>query len=48
MAVELRHLQGLSVAVVAQELDCTKPAVIGLLNRGVKKLRQLLQDDTGE
>ena len=48
LAVELRHLKGLSVAAVAEELDCTRPAVIGLLNRGVKKLRQLLQDDTGE
>lgn len=48
LAVELRHLKGLSVAAVAQELACTKPAVIGLLNRGVKKLRQLLQDESGE
>jgi RNA polymerase sigma-70 factor (ECF subfamily) len=48
LAVELRHLKGLSVADVAQELDCTKPAVIGLLNRGVKKLRQLLLEGAGE
>jgi RNA polymerase sigma-70 factor (ECF subfamily) len=47
-AVELRHLKGLSVAAVAEELDCTKPAVIGLLNRGVKKLRELLRDEAGE
>jgi RNA polymerase sigma-70 factor (ECF subfamily) len=48
LAVELRHLKGHSVASVAQELNCTKPAVIGLLNRGVKKLRQLLLDGAGE
>jgi RNA polymerase sigma-70 factor (ECF subfamily) len=47
-AVELRHLKGLSVAAVAEELGCTKPAVIGLLNRGVKKLRELLRDEAGE
>jgi RNA polymerase sigma-70 factor (ECF subfamily) len=48
LAVELRHLKGLSVAAVAGELECSKPAVIGLLNRGVKKLRELLQADLGE
>jgi RNA polymerase sigma-70 factor (ECF subfamily) len=48
LAVELRHLKGLSVAGVAEELGCTKPAVIGLLNRGVKKLRELLRDERGE
>lgn len=47
-AVELRHLKGLSVAEVAEQLRCTKPAVIGLLNRGVKRLRELLRDDSGE
>jgi RNA polymerase sigma-70 factor (ECF subfamily) len=46
LAVELRHLKGLSVAAVAEELGCTKPAVIGLLNRGVKKLRELFQDES--
>jgi RNA polymerase sigma-70 factor (ECF subfamily) len=48
LAVELRHLKGLSVSLVAQEMGSTKPAVIGLLNRGVKKLRQFLQDDAGD
>jgi RNA polymerase sigma-70 factor (ECF subfamily) len=46
-AVELRHLKGLSVADVAAELACTKPAVIGLLNRGVKRLRELLREPEG-
>jgi RNA polymerase sigma-70 factor (ECF subfamily) len=38
-AVELRHLKELPLAEVAEELDCTKAAVVGLLHRGVKKLR---------
>lgn len=42
-AVELRHLKGLSIAAVAAELGCRRPAVVGLLNRGVKKLRELLR-----
>jgi RNA polymerase sigma-70 factor, ECF subfamily len=41
-AVELHHVQGLSLAEVAQEMDSTKPAVAGLLHRGLKKLRELL------
>jgi RNA polymerase sigma-70 factor (ECF subfamily) len=41
-AVELRHLKGLSLADVAGELACSKAAVVGLLHRGVGKLRQLL------
>ena len=44
-AVELRHLQGLSLAEVAAEMDTTKTAVVGLLHRGVEKLRGLLQED---
>ena len=42
-AVELRHLQGLSLAEVAAEMDTTKTAVVGLLHRGVEKLRGLLK-----
>jgi len=41
-AVELHHLQGHSVAEVGELLGRTRPAVVGLLFRGVKKLRQLL------
>jgi RNA polymerase sigma-70 factor (ECF subfamily) len=44
-AVELRHLQGLTLAEVAAEMDTTKTAVVGLLHRGVEKLRGLLKDD---
>jgi RNA polymerase sigma-70 factor (ECF subfamily) len=41
-AVELRHLKGLSLVEVAPELDCTRAAVVGLLHRGVEKLREVL------
>ena len=40
--VELHHLKGLTVAAVAAELDRTRPAVVGLLFRGLKNLRALL------
>jgi RNA polymerase sigma-70 factor (ECF subfamily) len=46
-AVELRHFKGLSVAEVAAALGCSRPAVVGLLNRGVKSLRTLLQGEGG-
>lgn len=42
--VELHHLCGLPVAEVAQLVGRTRPAVVGLLYRGLKKLRALLQD----
>jgi RNA polymerase sigma-70 factor (ECF subfamily) len=41
-AVELRHLKGLSIAEVANEMNCSRSTVVGLLNRGVKGLRELL------
>lgn len=44
-AVELHHLQGYSLADVAQEIGCSKGAVAGLLHRGLDKLRGLLSDD---
>ena len=46
-AVELRHLQGLSLAEIADTLECSKSAVVGLLHRGVQKLRGLLQEKDG-
>jgi RNA polymerase sigma-70 factor, ECF subfamily len=42
--VELHHLKGLQVADVARQLGRTRPAVVGLLYRGLKRLRELLQD----
>ncbi len=46
-AVELHHLKGLTVAEVAAEVDRTRPAVVGLLFRGLKRLRELLTEDRG-
>jgi RNA polymerase sigma-70 factor (ECF subfamily) len=40
--VELHYLKGLQVAQVAAEIGCTRPAVVGLLFRGLRKLRELL------
>jgi len=43
MAVELHHMQDCSVAEIAEQLGRTEAAVAGLLRRGLKKLRELLQ-----
>ena len=43
--VELHHLQGLAVAEVAEQMGRTRAAVVGLLFRGLKKLRQLLREE---
>jgi RNA polymerase sigma-70 factor (ECF subfamily) len=43
-AVVLRHFQGLSLAQIADELDCTTAAVTGLLQRGLKNLRKSLAE----
>jgi RNA polymerase sigma-70 factor, ECF subfamily len=43
-AIELRHLQGCSLAEVAQRLDRSKGAVAKLLFRGIEKLHGLLND----
>lgn len=45
--VELHHLKGQTVAEVAAEMDRTRPAVVGLLFRGLKRLRELLRDQGG-
>jgi RNA polymerase sigma-70 factor (ECF subfamily) len=47
-AVELRHLRGLSLAEIAGELNCSRAAVVGLLHRGVQKLRTLLEEELEE
>jgi RNA polymerase sigma-70 factor (ECF subfamily) len=44
-AVELHHLNGQTLAEVAAELSCSKPAAAGLLHRGLKRLRELLGDE---
>lgn len=45
-AVMLHHLQGCTLREVAEILGRTEPAVAGLLHRGLKKLRQLMQSST--
>jgi RNA polymerase sigma-70 factor (ECF subfamily) len=42
-AIELHHLQGWSLAEIAADLGSTKPAVAGLLHRGLKTMRQCLE-----
>jgi RNA polymerase sigma-70 factor (ECF subfamily) len=42
--VELHHLKGLPVAEVADQVGRSRPAVVGLLFRGLKRLRELLQE----
>jgi RNA polymerase sigma-70 factor (ECF subfamily) len=45
--VEMHHLKGLPVAEVAGQMGRTRPAVVGLLFRGLKKLRELLREHGG-
>jgi RNA polymerase sigma-70 factor (ECF subfamily) len=42
--IEMHHLKGLTVAEVAVEIGRTRPAVVGLLFRGLKQLRRLLRE----
>src|SRR5262245_29531270 len=44
-AVELRHLQGRSLAEIATEMGCSKSAVVGLLHRGLEKLHHLMESE---
>ena len=43
-AVELHHLQGLSVNEVAAMMERSRPAVVGLLIRGLRGLRLSLEE----
>jgi RNA polymerase sigma-70 factor (ECF subfamily) len=43
-AVELHHLLGCAVAEVADQMERTKQAVVGLLFRGLKRLRRLMAE----
>ena len=45
VVVEMHHLRDGSVAEIAAALGRTEAAVAGLLRRGLKKLRTLLQED---
>jgi RNA polymerase sigma-70 factor (ECF subfamily) len=42
--VEMHHLQGSLLADIAREMGRTEAAVAGLLRRGRKRLRELLED----
>jgi RNA polymerase sigma-70 factor, ECF subfamily len=42
--IVLHHLQGWSLSEVAGQLQRSEPAVAGLLHRGLKQLRTLMQD----
>jgi RNA polymerase sigma-70 factor (ECF subfamily) len=46
-AVELHHMQGLSLADAGQQLGRSREAVAGLVFRGLKKLRSLLAEKEG-
>src|SRR5262245_20944881 len=43
-AVVLRHFQDCSLEEIGRQLGCTTAAVTGLLHRGLKNLRKLLQE----
>jgi RNA polymerase sigma-70 factor (ECF subfamily) len=45
--IELHHLQGCYLADIARDMGRTEAAVAGLLRRGRKKLRELLEDNPG-
>jgi RNA polymerase sigma-70 factor (ECF subfamily) len=48
-AVELHHLHGLAVGDVAERMQRSRAAVVGLLFRGIKKLRNHLDEpEAGE
>jgi RNA polymerase sigma-70 factor, ECF subfamily len=47
-AVELHHLKGLALIDVAALMKRSRPAVVGLLFRGLRRLRELLQEPEGK
>jgi len=44
IVVELKHLQERSIAEIAQHLGKTESSVVGLLRRGLKRLREVMTD----
>jgi RNA polymerase sigma-70 factor (ECF subfamily) len=47
-AVELHHLHGLPVEEVAAALGRSESAAGGLLRRGLRRLRELMREPTGD
>ena len=47
-AIVLHHLQGMPLADVARQMDRSKPAVAGLLHRGMTRLRDRLAPVAGD
>ncbi|WP_232055914.1 sigma-70 family RNA polymerase sigma factor [Tuwongella immobilis] len=45
--IERHHLMGWTIAEVAEQMQKSKPAVVGLLFRGLKRLRECLSDQEG-
>ena len=45
-AVRLRHLEGWSLVQIAAQMDRTEAAVVGLIKRGMQKLRQYFGPDS--
>lgn len=45
LAIESHHLKGLTVAQTATEMGKSRSAVVGLLFRGLKRLRELMDVD---
>jgi RNA polymerase sigma-70 factor (ECF subfamily) len=43
-ALELKHLQGWSVGAIACQMGVSKSAIGGLLRRGMKKLREVMEE----
>lgn len=43
-AIELRHLQGLKLSEVAEQMEKTADAVVGLMRRGMHRLNETLND----
>jgi RNA polymerase sigma-70 factor (ECF subfamily) len=48
MALELRHLQGYRVPVISELMGRSTAAVAGLLRRGLKRLREILNEPSAD